>query len=129
MDNVTTLVKLVKAADLVATLQGKGPFTVFAPTNDAFAKLPKETIESLMKPENKEKLKAILLYHVVPGNNDAKAVMGMKEAKTAGGSTLWVKEKDGKWYVGNDKGWAQIIKTDIKASYGTIHWIDSVVMP
>jgi uncharacterized surface protein with fasciclin (FAS1) repeats len=129
MTRVTTLVTAVKAAGLVETLQGKGPFTVFAPTNEAFEKLPKGTVEMLLKPENKEKLAKILTYHVVPGDNDSKAVMGMTSAKTAEGSELRIMTKDGKVMVGNDKGWATVIKPDIKCSNGTIHWIDTVLMP
>jgi uncharacterized surface protein with fasciclin (FAS1) repeats len=129
MADVTTLVAAVKAAGLVETLKGKGPFTVFAPTNEAFAKLPKGTVEDLLKPENKEKLTKILTYHVVAGNNDAKAVMGMTGAKSVEGSEVKIMTKDGKVMVGNDKGWATVIKADIKASNGTIHWIDTVIMP
>ena len=129
MSQVTTLVAAVKAAGLVDTLKGPGPFTVFAPTNEAFAKLPAGTVETLLKPENKDKLVKILTYHVVSGNNDAKAVMGMTSAKTVEGDDLKIMTKDGKVMVGNDKGYATVVKPDIKCSNGTIHWIDTVVMP
>jgi len=129
MADVTTLVTAVKAGGLVDTLKGPGPFTVFAPTNAAFAKLPKATLDDLLKPENKDKLVKILTYHVVAGNNDAKAVMGMTSAKTVEGDELKIMIKDGKVMVGNDKGWATVTKTDIKATNGTIHWIDTVLMP
>ncbi len=129
MADVTTLVTAVKAAGLVDTLKGKGPFTVFAPTNAAFAKLPKGTVEDLLKPENKDKLVKILTYHVVAGDNDAKAVMAMKSAKSVEGDDIMIMVKDGKVMVGNDKGWATVIKPDIKTSNGTIHWIDAVIMP
>ncbi len=119
-----TLVTAVKAAGLVETLQGKGPFTVFAPTDEAFAKLPAGTVESLLKPENKEKLKGILLYHVVPGKVMAADVKTMK-AKTAGGKELSIKVEDGKVTVDD----AKVVKTDVSASNGVIHVIDSVVLP
>jgi uncharacterized surface protein with fasciclin (FAS1) repeats len=120
-----TLVAAVQAAGLVETLKGKGPFTVFAPTDEAFAKLPAGTLESLLKPENKEKLKGILTYHVVPGKVMAKDVVGLKEAKTVNGQMLTITVKDGKVMV--DK--ANVVKTDVAASNGVIHVIDAVVMP
>ncbi len=129
MAQVTTLVTAVKAAGLVETLKGKGPFTVFAPTNEAFAKLPKGTVEELLKPENKDKLVKILTFHVVAGDNDSKAVMGMTSATSVEGGKLSITVKDGKVWVGNDKARATVIKPDIKASNGTIHWIDTVLMP
>ncbi len=119
-----TLVAAVKAAGLVETLQGPGPFTVFAPTDDAFAKLPKGTVEDLLKPENKEKLVAILTYHVVAGKVMAADVKTMK-AKTVNGKSLDVKVSDG--VVTVDK--AKVIKTDVPASNGVIHVIDTVVLP
>jgi uncharacterized surface protein with fasciclin (FAS1) repeats len=119
-----TLVTAVKAAGLVETLQGKGPFTVFAPTDEAFAKLPAGTVESLLKPENKEKLKGILLYHVVPGKVMAADVKTMK-AKTAGGKELSIKVEGGSVMVDN----AKVVKTDVAASNGVIHVIDTVVLP
>lgn len=119
-----TLVAAVKAAGLVETLQGAGPFTVFAPTDEAFAKLPKGTVENLLKPENKEKLVAILTYHVVPGKVMAADVKTMK-AKTVNGQSLDVKVADGAVTVDN----AKVVKTDVAASNGVIHVIDTVVMP
>jgi uncharacterized surface protein with fasciclin (FAS1) repeats len=123
--NFNTLVTAVKAAELVDTLKGDGPFTVFAPTDEAFAKLPSGTVESLLKPENKEKLQAILLYHVVPGKVMAADVVGMSSAKTAGGESFSISQKDGDVYVDN----AKVIKTDIGCSNGVIHVIDTVIMP
>jgi len=120
-----TLVAAVKAADLVETLKGKGPLTVFAPTDEAFAKLPKGTLEDLLKPENKEKLKAILTYHVVAGNVTAAKVVKMKHAKTVNGEDLDINVNKGKVMIDN----ANVTKTDIMASNGVIHVIDTVVMP
>ncbi len=119
-----TLVAAVKAAGLVETLQGSGPFTVFAPTDEAFAKLPKGTVEDLLKPENKEKLVAILTYHVVAGKVMAADVKTMK-AKTVNGKEISVKVADGAVTV--DK--AKVVKTDVAASNGVIHVIDTVLMP
>jgi uncharacterized surface protein with fasciclin (FAS1) repeats len=119
-----TLVAAVKAAGLVETLQGPGPFTVFAPTDEAFAKLPKGTVENLLKPENKAKLVAILTYHVVAGKVMAADVTTMK-AKTVNGQSLDVKVTDGAVTV--DK--AKVVKTDVPASNGVIHVIDTVVLP
>jgi uncharacterized surface protein with fasciclin (FAS1) repeats len=119
-----TLVTAVKAAGLVETLQGTGPFTVFAPTDEAFAKLPKGTVEDLLKPENKEKLIAILTYHVVPGKVMAADVKTMK-AKTVNGQSLDVQVADGSVTV--DK--AKVVKTDVPASNGVIHVIDTVLLP
>ncbi len=125
MAEVTTVVAAIKAADLVETLKGKGPFTVFAPTNAAFEKLPKGTVEDLLKPENKEKLKAILLYHVhVGGAIMAKDVKTMS-LTTANGKDLKVTVKDGAVMI-ND---ANVIKTDVVCTNGVIHWIDTVVLP
>ena len=119
-----TLVAAVKAAGLVETLQGAGPFTVFAPTDEAFAKLPKGTVEDLLKPENKAKLVAILTYHVVAGKVMAADVKTMK-AKTVNGQSLDVKVTDGAVTVDN----AKVVKTDVAASNGVIHVIDTVVLP
>ena len=119
-----TLVAAVKAAGLIETLQGKGPFTIFAPTDEAFAKLPKGTVEELLKPENKEKLVAILTYHVVSGKVIAADVKTMK-VKTVNGQSLDVKVAHGDVTV--DK--AKVIKTDVAASNGVIHVIDTVVLP
>lgn len=121
----STLVAAVKAADLVDTLKSKGPFTVFAPTDAAFAKLPKGTVANLLKPENRDQLIRILKYHVVPGKVLAKDVVKMKYAKTAEGDKVKIKVKNGKVMVGG----ADVIKTDIMTSNGVIHVIDSVLMP
>ncbi len=123
-DNFTTLVAAVKAAGLVETLQGKGPFTVFAPTDAAFAKLPAGTVENLLKPENKEKLVKILTYHVVPGRVLAADVKTM-EAKTVEGQSLKLKVTDKGVMVNN----ANVVKTDLLADNGVIHVIDTVVLP
>ena len=122
--NFSTLVAAVKAAGLVEALNGEGPFTIFAPTNEAFAKLPAGTVESLLKPENKEKLQAVLKYHVVPAKVMA-ADVKTGEAKTLQGSTLEIKVADGTVMI--DK--AKVIKTDIVGSNGVIHVIDSVILP
>ena len=119
-----TLVAAVKAAGLVETLQGAGPFTVFAPTDEAFAKLPKGTVEDLLKPENKAKLAAILTYHVVAGKVMAADVKTMK-AKTVNGQELDIKVAAGAVTVDN----AKVVKTDVAASNGVIHVIDTVVLP
>ena len=123
-----TLAAALGAADLVATLKGEGPFTVFAPTDEAFAKLPPGTVENLLKPENKEKLKEILLLHVVPGSVLAADVVKLKEAKTAGGKTVSISTEGGV-KVGTATGKASVVKTDIKASNGVIHVIDAVILP
>ena len=120
-----TLVAAVQAAGLVDTLKGKGPFTVFAPTDDAFAKLPAGTLESLLKPENKAQLTAILTYHVVAGRVMAADVVKLTTANTVNGKPVTIKVEDGKVYV-ND---AQVIVTDILTSNGVIHVIDSVILP
>lgn len=121
----TTLVTAVKAAGLVETLKGKGPFTVFAPTDEAFAKLPAGTVEDLLKPENKEKLQAILTYHVVPGKLMAADVVKLDSAETVQGQELTIQTKNGAVMVDN----AKVIKTDIETSNGVIHIIDTVVLP
>lgn len=120
-----TLVKAVQAADLTATLEGTGPFTVFAPTDQAFAKLPAGTVESLLKPENKEKLRAILTYHVVAGNLDAAQVAKHSSLKTVEGAELKIVVKNGSVMVDN----AKVVKADIHASNGIIHVIDAVMLP
>ena len=119
-----TLVAAVKAAGLVDTLNGKGPFTVFAPTDEAFAKLPAGTVETLLKPENKEKLVGILTYHVVAGKVMAADVKTMS-AKTVNGKEAAIKVDGGKVTVGS----ATVVKTDIAASNGLIHVIDTVLIP
>ena len=123
--NFKTLAAALKAADLIETLKGKGPFTVFAPTDKAFGKLPKGTVEELLKPENKEKLTSILTYHVVPGRVMAADVVKLSEAKTVQGSKAKIRVTDGKVYVDE----AQVTATDIKAGNGVIHVIDSVILP
>ena len=122
-----TLVKALKAAGLVDTLKGPGPFTVFAPTDDAFAKLPKGMLEDLLKPENKAKLTAILTYHVVPGKIIAAEVVKMKTLETLEGSLIKVSlsKKRDKVRV----GWANLVKTDVMATNGVIHVIDAVINP
>ncbi len=120
----TTLCAAVKAAGLVETLQGRGPFTVFAPTDEAFAKLPKGTIEDLLKPENKQKLASILTYHVLSGKVMAAEVKTM-EAKTVNGQKLNLVAEDGKVTVNK----ANVIMADVAASNGVIHAIDTVLMP
>lgn len=120
-----TLVAAVKAAGLVETLQGEGPFTVFAPTDEAFKKLPAGTVETLLKPENKSQLKAILKYHVVGGSVMAADVVKMTSAKTVQGQSVNIKVMDGKVKL-ND---ANVVTTDIKCKNGVIHVIDSVILP
>jgi uncharacterized surface protein with fasciclin (FAS1) repeats len=121
----STLVAAVQAAGLVETLKGEGPFTVFAPTDEAFAKLPAGTVESLLLPENKDQLISILTYHVVPGKVMASDVVGLSSAATVQGQELKVSIKDGTPMIDN----ARIIQTDIAASNGVIHVIDEVVLP
>src|SRR5947208_1320584 len=123
--NFNTLVAAVKAAGLVDTLKGAGPFTVFAPTDEAFAKLPPGTVESLLKPENQEKLRKILLYHVVAGSVKANQVTKLDSAKTVEGGSVTIKTGTGGVMVNN----AHVTKTDIAASNGVIHVIDSVLLP
>jgi uncharacterized surface protein with fasciclin (FAS1) repeats len=133
----STLVAAVKAADLVSTLQSAGPFTVFAPTNAAFAKLPAGTVENLLKAENKATLAKILTYHVVAGNLDAAAVVkaitdgkGKVVVKTVSGGSLTASLKDGKVILTDENGaTATVVATDLKAGNGVIHVIDGVVLP
>ncbi len=120
-----TLVAAVQAAGLVDTLKGQGPFTVFAPTDEAFAKLPKGTVEDLLKPENKSKLQAVLTYHVVPGKVMAADVVKLKDAKTAQGQSVKIAVAGGNVKVDG----ATVVKTDIVTSNGVIHVIDSVILP
>jgi len=119
-----TLVAAVNAADLVETLQGSGPFTVFAPNDEAFAKLPASTVEDLLKPENKAKLVGILTYHVVPGKIMAAEVKTMMTA-TVNGQELDIKAANGDVRVNH----SNVIKTDVAASNGVIHVIDCVLLP
>lgn len=121
-----TLVAAVKAAGLVDALKGEGPFTVLAPTDEAFAKLPKGTVETLLKPENKAKLAAILKYHVIKGAVKAETVVGLDSATSLQGSKIAIKVVDGKVML---NGKTQVVKTDIGCSNGVIHVIDSVIMP
>jgi uncharacterized surface protein with fasciclin (FAS1) repeats len=133
----TTLVAAVKAAGLVDTLEGPGPFTVFAPTNKAFGKLPKGTVESLVQPENKDKLTAILTYHVVPGKMSAADLMaavkeggGKAELKTVQGDVLTVTRKGHGLILTDSKGdMAHITIPDVNQSNGVIHVIDTVMIP
>ncbi len=120
-----TLLAAIDAAGLTETLMGEGPFTVFAPTDEAFAKLPDGTVEDLLKPENKDRLTAILTYHVVPGNVMASDVMGLKAAKTVQGQDVKISVDQGSVMVDN----AKVIQTDITATNGVIHVIDSVIIP
>ncbi|CAH0529022.1 fasciclin domain-containing protein [Vibrio hippocampi] len=120
-----TLVAAVKAADLVDTLKGDGPFTVFAPTDAAFAKLPAGTVDMLLMPENKDKLIAVLTYHVVPGKVMAADVVGLDTARTVQGGTIDVTVDGDKVMVDN----ATVVATDVMASNGVIHVIDTVLMP
>jgi len=123
--NFKTLAAALQAAGLVETLKGKGPFTVFAPTDEAFAKLPKGTVESLLKPEAKGVLTGILTYHVVAGAAMAKDVVGMKYATTVNGQRVDIKVTGDKVMVDN----ANVVKTDIACSNGVIHVLDAVIMP
>ncbi|EKB50769.1 fasciclin domain-containing protein [Cecembia lonarensis] len=124
-DFLSTLVAAVQAGDLVDVLKGDGPFTVFAPTNEAFAKLPAGTVENLLKPENKQMLVSVLTYHVVPGKVYAKDLKDGMKAKTAQGAEITITLKDGKAMV-ND---ATVSTADIEASNGVVHVIDAVILP
>jgi len=124
-ESFTTLVAAVKAADLVEVLKGEGPFTVFAPTNEAFAKLPEGTVESLLKPENKDKLTSILTYHVVSGKVMAKDVVKLSKAKTVQGSEVKITVDDEGVMIDG----ARVVTTDIECANGVIHVIDSVILP
>ena len=120
-----TLTTALNAAGLVETLKGKGPFTVFAPTDEAFAKLPAGTVESLLKPENKQKLTSILTYHVVAGNVKAADVVKLSSAKTLNGQSVMIKTLGGKVFING----ATVVKADIATTNGTIHVIDTVLLP
>ncbi len=120
-----TLAAALQAAGLIETLKGKGPFTVFAPTDAAFAKLPKGTLDDLLKPANKAKLAGILTYHVVAGNVMAADVVKLTSAKTVQGQSVKIVVKDGKVMVDG----ANVVKTDIATSNGVIHVIDTVILP
>jgi len=121
----TTLAAALEAADLIGTLKGEGPFTVFAPTDAAFAKLPEGTVETLLEPENRDQLTAILTYHVVAGKVMAKDVVELTAATTVNGSDVTIAVQDGSVRIDN----ATVIKTDIAASNGVIHVIDTVILP
>jgi uncharacterized surface protein with fasciclin (FAS1) repeats len=133
----TTLVAAVKAAGLVDTLSGPGPFTVFAPTNEAFAALPKGTVDTLLKPENKAQLSKILTYHVIPGKLDARDLVadikkgnGKAELKTVEGETLTFTDKGGKVMVADAKGkMAAVTIADVEQANGVVHVIDKVLLP
>jgi len=124
-ENFTTLVAAVKAADLVATLSGTGPFTVFAPVNAAFAKLPAGTVETLVKPESKTALTGILTFHVVSGKVHAKDLTDGQKVKTVNGQELTVSIKDGEVKING----AKVVMADVEASNGVIHAIDTVLIP
>jgi uncharacterized surface protein with fasciclin (FAS1) repeats len=121
----TTLAKALQAADLVETLKGKGPYTVFAPTDEAFGKLPAATLNDLLKPENKQKLQRILTYHVVPGRVSSADVVKMRTAKAVSGDSIDIKASGGTVMVDG----ARVVKSDVQASNGLIHVIDSVMLP
>jgi len=133
----TTLVAAIKAAGLVETLEGPGPFTVFAPTNSAFDKLPAGTVETLLKPENKEKLAGVLTYHVVPGKLNSKELMSMVKAgngkanlKTVQGENLYVTMKGKKLMITDENGGvATVTIADVNQSNGVIHVVDTVLLP
>ncbi len=133
----TTLVAAVQAAGLVETLQSPGPFTVFAPVNSAFEKLPAGTLETLLRTENKSQLTKVLTYHVVAGKLDVKSLEakikagnGTAELVTVSGGKLWLMKKDGKWWLKDEKGnTAAISISDVYQSNGVIHVIDLVMMP
>ncbi|MDH5934543.1 fasciclin domain-containing protein [Vibrio splendidus] len=120
-----TLVAAVKAADLVDTLKGEGPFTVLAPTDEAFSALPEGTVDMLLKPENKDKLVAVLTYHVIPGKIMAAEVMKLNSAVTVQGSAVMIAIDDGNVMIDN----AKVIMPDVEASNGVIHVIDAVLLP
>jgi len=120
-----TLAAALEAAGLVETLKGAGPFTVFAPTDAAFAKLPAGTVENLLKPENKDQLRRVLTYHVVSGKVGSADVTKMRSAKAVSGDTISVAVKDGKVMINN----ATVVTADVGASNGVIHVIDTVILP
>jgi len=120
-----TLAAALKAGGLIEALSGDGPFTVFAPTDEAFAKLPKETVATLLKPENQDQLKAILTYHVVAGRVPAKKVVTLSEAETLNGKKVMIKTSDAGVMVNKSK----VVKTDVRCSNGIIHVIDTVLLP
>ena len=121
----STLATALQTAGLVDTLKSKGPFTVFAPTDEAFAKLPAGTVENLLRPENRKKLQAVLTYHVVPGYVSASEVMKMTSAKTVQGTEVDIAVKNGSVMIDN----ARVVTADVAASNGIIHVIDTVILP
>ncbi len=123
--NFSTLAAALQAGELVDTLKGDGPFTVFAPTDEAFAKLPDGTLDSLLKPENKDQLVAILTYHVVPGKVTASEVIGLSSAPTVNGQNLSIRVDGGTVLVDD----STVIATDVMASNGVIHVVDTVILP
>ena len=123
--NFKTLLTAINSADLVDILKEDGPFTVFAPTDEAFAKLPEGTIDSLLKPENKKMLTEILTYHVIPGKVKAKKAANLESAETVNGSEVTINSTDESLMINN----SLVIKADIKSSNGIIHVIDSVLIP
>lgn len=127
--NLTTLVSAVQAADLVGTLSGDGPFTVFAPTNAAFDKVPSSALQSLMQPASKAQLQGVLTYHVVPGRLSAADLRDGQQLTTASGETLMVSKANGRVMVGNSKGMATVTQANVYASNGVAHVIDTVLMP
>lgn len=127
---LSTLVSAVQAADLVETLQGTGPYTVFAPTNDAFNALPAGTLDTLLEPANKDQLSSILTYHVVAGNVKAADLSDGQVIETVQGGKLTVSIRDGKVYIKDAKGGeAQVTSADVEASNGTVHVINAVLLP
>jgi uncharacterized surface protein with fasciclin (FAS1) repeats len=121
----TTLAKALQAADLAETLKGAGPFTVFAPTDEAFGKLPAEALNDLLKPENKARLRRILTYHVVPGRVSAAEVVKLRSAKAVSGDTIAIETGTATVVVDG----ARVVKTDVQATNGLIHVIDAVMLP
>ena len=126
---LTTLVSAVQAADLVETLSGPGPFTVFAPTNTAFEAVPASALESLLMPANQSQLQGVLTYHVVPGRLNAAALRDGQTLTTVNGETLTVTKANGQVMIGNSKGMATVTQADVYASNGVAHVIDAVLMP
>lgn len=128
--DLSTLVTAVQSADLVSTLQGKGPYTIFAPTNDAFAKLPAGTLETLLKPENKTKLQAVLTYHVIPSKAMSKDLKDGQVLTTVQGGKLTVGVKNGEVTLTDAAGaTSKVVQADIAAKNGVVHVINSVVLP
>lgn len=127
-DGFNTLVQALQSAELVGALQGEGPFTVFAPTDEAFAALPEGTLESLLQPENQGQLQAILQYHVVSGKAMASDVVGMNSAETLQGQSVQIQVNDGTVTLTGQNS-ATVVQTDIEASNGVIHVIDTVLLP